>query len=129
MTDQLQRGDVVACAGRYFVVWKEASYEVEAFPIVLGGEAGLSAHAVPIGDELLIWGISEPVAAVLAGEIETLRNVPTLRVIRIGRCSGGLICRIIGAASRAYAAQFFVDFGRDGLDNKPTQTGVLHAVE
>jgi hypothetical protein len=73
MADQLlQRGDVVAYAGRYFVVWKAAPYDLEPFPL----PSASRSRSAPS------WSRSAK------------------------SCSGGLICRVVGATARAYAAQF-----------------------
>ncbi|GAB0118740.1 hypothetical protein [Acidisoma sp. 7E03] len=130
MTEQqLQRGDVVACAGRYFVVWKVTAAEVEAFPICFDPAATFGPFRVSIGEELVGWGITDEHAAVVAGQREVLTCTAPLRAIRVGRCSGGLICRIIGAAARADAARFVADRGRRECNNNSDTTATLAAAE
>ena len=130
MTDQqLRRGDVVAYAGRYFVVWSQQPSAVEAFPISLGRTRRGEPGTVEIGNELASWNVSRPLARVLAGERETLLPAPTLRILRVGRCSGGLICRIVGAAARAYAAQFIDLHGRRECNNNSDTTPALTTAE
>jgi hypothetical protein len=126
MTDQLlQRGDVVACAGRYFVVWKVATAEVEAFPIGFGPVSTFGRFRVSVGEELSGWGVTDEQAAVVAGERELLVRSSRLQAIRVGRCSGGLICRIVGAAARAYAAQFIAPHGRGECNNNSDEPAAL----
>lgn len=130
MTEQqLQRGDVVACAGRYFVVWTVTAIEVDAFPICFGPTATFGPFRVSIGEELVGWGITDEHAAVVAGEREVLVRTAPLHAIRVGRCSGGLICRIVGVAARAHAARFMADRGRGECNNNSDTTGTLAAAE
>lgn len=130
MTEQqLQRGDVVAHAGRYFVVWKGAAAEIEAFPICFGPAATFGPFRVSISEELVGWGITDEHAAVVAGERELLACSAPLRAIRVGRCSGGLICRIVGAAARAYATQFIAARGRRECNNNSDAPVTLAAAE
>ena len=101
----LKRGDVVACGGRYFVVWNPIPEAIEAFPVLLGSQASAADHVVVAGDELASWNISELTAAVCVEVSCFLPPLPTLRIIRVGRCSGGLICRVVIAAIRCFAEQ------------------------
>lgn len=128
MTDQLlQRGDVVACAGRYFIVWRVQDVTFDVFPIRLGSDASAGNFLVPLGDELSAWNISDQRGAVCADERETISSVPPLSVIRVGRCSGGLICRVVGAAARAFATQFFAETGRSECNNNSPRKSLLSA--
>jgi hypothetical protein len=130
MAEQLlQRGDVVACAGRYFVVWTSSRGSIEAFPILLGVEATLACHVVVAGTELAAWRVTELFAAVSVTETETLDALPALRIIRVGRCSGGLICRVVGAAARAYARRNPGPVRRGELDNNQADTALLAAAQ
>lgn len=106
---QLQRGDVVAYAGRYFVAWHVDGSNVDAFPIRLASDFYVVNFTVDVREELSSWGITGERGVVCAGERELLIGVPQLRIIRVGRCSGGLICRIVGQAARAFVAQSATD--------------------
>lgn len=106
-----------------------AAVEVEAFPICFGPAATFGSFQVSIGEELTGWGITDEHAAVVAGEREVLVRTAPLRAIRVGRCSGGLICRIVRVAARAYAARFVADRGRRECNNNSDTTVTLAGAE
>ncbi len=98
----LQRGDVVACGGRYFVVWTPGAEHIVAFPILRSVVATGAHHVTVSAAELASWHLKSPAGIDVAVQ-EDLPTDPALLILRIGRCSGGLVCRMVAAAARAYA--------------------------